>query len=62
MSDPSGFDVLEQLSSLYYGKQMYFMQDNGIIYSRYSCKYLRTLQDAVNEFGKLLDYDEEATT
>lgn len=37
------------ITSAWYGKQYYFMQDNGIVYSRDSGKYM-TAQDAYNEF------------
>lgn len=55
LSSPSGFEVLDELSAMYAGKQMYFEQEGGVIYSRYSGLYLPALQDAVNEFGKILE-------
>ena len=55
LASPSGFEVLDLLSSMYYGRQMYFEQDGGVIYSRHSCRNLPTLQDAVNEFAKILE-------
>ena len=59
LSSPSGFEVLDELSAMYGGKQMYFEQDGGVIYSRYSGKNLPALQDAVNEFGKILEGEYE---
>ena len=44
------FDALDAISSVYYGKQYYFREDNGLIYSRDSCKYL-TLEEAIYEFA-----------
>ena len=41
------------ISSVYYGKECYFKQDNGVIYSRISSSYLANIDEAVNEF---LDY------
>lgn len=61
LASPSGFEVLDQLSSLYYGKQMYFEQDGGVIYSRHSCRNFPALQDAVNEFAKILEEEEGET-
>lgn len=43
------WDLFEQLTSIEYGKQCYFRQDNGTVYSRRSCKYL-TFDQAVEEF------------
>lgn len=55
LASPSGFEVLDQLSSMYWGKQMYFEEDSGVIYSRHSCRNFPTLQDALNEFAKILE-------
>lgn len=43
------WEMFTLLSSAFWGKQYYFMQDNGIVYSRDSGKYM-TFSDAVNEF------------
>ena len=37
------------ITSVWHGKQYYFMQDDGTVYSRDSGKYM-TAQDAYNEF------------
>lgn len=50
------FDVLNLLSSAWHGKQYYFVEDNGIIYSRDSCKYM-TLEDAISEFARKIGDD-----
>ncbi len=47
------WEMFDLITSVYYGKMMYFKQDNGIIYSRYSCKYMRT-DEAINEFLALI--------
>ena len=52
------FDALEDISSVYYGKQYYFLQDNGLIYSRDSCKYM-TLDEAIYEFAEKFSDDGE---
>ena len=44
------------ITSVWHGKQYYFMQDDGTVYSRDSGKYM-TAQDAYNEFlGKIGEY------
>lgn len=43
------WDMFELISSAWYGKQCYFMQDNGIAYSRISHKEM-TVDDAIKEF------------
>ena len=47
------FDVLDQISSSYWGKQMYFLQDNGMVYDRYNSDYI-TLEMAVQRFAKMI--------
>lgn len=56
--DRGRWDVLYELSCAYYGKQYYSIDGGGIIYSRYSCRYM-TLDDAIAEFQKLLWGDGE---
>ena len=43
------WEMFVLLSSAFWGKQYYFMQDNGLVYSRESGKYM-TFDDAVVEF------------
>lgn len=50
------YDFLVLISSMWHGKQYYFMQDNGIIYSRDSCKYM-TLDEAISEFASKIGDD-----
>lgn len=50
------YDVLALLSSAWHGKQYYFMQDNGIVYSRDSGKYF-SLDDAIAEFANRIGDD-----
>lgn len=45
------FQVLERISSAYCGKQVYFWQDDGRVYSRNTCRYL-TVSEAVDEFAE----------
>ena len=56
--DRGRWDVLYELSCSYYGKQYYFIDGGGIVYSRDSCRYM-TLDDAVDEFQKRLGWDGE---
>lgn len=48
------FDCLDYLSGMDYGKQVYFLQDDGTVYSRNSCKYM-SLDDAISEYGEELE-------
>lgn len=43
------WDMFELITSTYYGKQYYFREPNGMVYSRKSHKYM-TRTEAVNEF------------
>lgn len=45
------WDMFKLITSVYYGKQYYFLQDNELVYSRASGKYM-TFQQAVDEFLK----------
>ena len=48
------WEMFDLISSAYYGKGMYFKQDNGIIYSRHSNKYM-TVDEAIKEFISLIN-------
>jgi len=52
------FEVLNFLSSVWHGKQYYFMENEakGIIYSRDSCTYM-TLDEAIEEFANRIGDD-----
>ena len=41
--------MFELISGVYFGKQYYFEQNNGIVYSRLSNSYI-TKDDALKEF------------
>ena len=56
--DMTAFEVLEILSTAYSGKQVYFIQDNGLVYGRYESKYM-TLNEAVDSFERYIIKDEE---
>lgn len=43
------WDMFELVTSVWYGKQCYFLQDTGIVYSRESGKYMK-VEDAYTEF------------
>ena len=51
------FDVLDQISASYYGKQLFFLQDNGTVYNRYTGLYT-TLEQAVEWFASYLCEDD----
>lgn len=48
------WDMFDLISSAYYGKGMYFKQDNGTVYSRHSGEYM-TVDEAIREFISLID-------
>ena len=48
------WEMFDLISSAYYGKGMYFKQDNGIVYSRYSNNYM-SVDEAIREFVSLID-------
>ena len=48
------WDMFDLISSAYYGKGMYFKQDNGTVYSRHSGDYM-TIDEAIREFISLID-------
>ena len=48
------WDMFDLISSAYYGKGMYFKQDNGTVYSRHSGDYM-TIDEAISEFISLID-------
>ena len=43
------WELFTQITSAYYGKQYYFLQDDGLVYSRASNKYM-TEDAAITEF------------
>ena len=48
------WEMFNLISSAYYGKGMYFKQDNGTVYSRYTGKYM-SVDEAIREFVSLID-------
>ena len=46
------FEMFDLITSVYYGKQYYFLQDNGMVYSRESGKEI-VMDDAVSEFLRI---------
>lgn len=47
------WEMLDLISSAYYGKEMYFKEDNLTVYSRYSHHYM-SVDDAIREFISLI--------
>ena len=50
------WELFDLITSAYWGKQMYFVQTDGIIYSRQSGRYM-SVDDAVSEFVSMLSWD-----
>lgn len=48
------WDMFDLISSAWYGKGMYFKQDNNMVYSRHSGEYM-TVDEAIREFILLID-------
>ena len=49
------WDMFELITSVWYGKQCYFVEENGIVYSRVSCKHM-SVDEAIKEFlGRIGD-------
>lgn len=55
------FEVLDYLSSVWHGKQYYFIDYGDRIYSRDSCKDM-TLDEAIEEFADRIDAISEPST
>ena len=47
------WELFDDLSTAYYGKQMYGLNDDGTVYSRYSCDTM-PFERAVDEFRRLI--------
>lgn len=43
------WELFELITSTYFGKQYYFVEDNGLVYSRETHKHM-TKDDAISEF------------
>lgn len=50
------WDMFELLSSVWYGKQFYFLESDTVVYSRASNKYL-TVNEAFVEFCRAIGDD-----
>ena len=48
--DDGEWSMFEQITSAYYGKQYYFFEPDGTVYSRLSSKTLRSKEEAYKEF------------
>ena len=51
--DYTPFDVLNEISSAYYGKQLFFLQSNGSIYDRMKAEYI-SFDEAVSRIAQLV--------
>lgn len=48
------WEVFDLITSTYYGKQMYFLEPSGVVFSRYSGTYFKDMNEALNEFLGLI--------
>lgn len=51
LENDSTWELFDLITSVYHGKQYYFPQDNGLVYSRASHEYM-SVDDAIGEFLK----------
>ena len=52
------WEIFELITSAYFGKQYYFLESDGRVYSRYKHKYM-SFADAVVEFCLFLSSEDE---
>ena len=52
------FELFDRITTAWNGKQRFFPQDDGTIYDRNKCDYVKSLYDAVNRFCNELHKDE----
>lgn len=50
------WDLFFEITAAYYGKMMYGLNDDGTVYSRYSCEDM-TFERAVDEFKELISVE-----
>ena len=48
--DDGEWYMFERITSAYYGKEYYFLESDGTVYSRLCCKTLKCKEDAYREF------------
>lgn len=51
------WDMFELITSAYYGKQYYFLEPSGVVYSRESGKYINR-GEAYTEFFRVIGWEE----
>ena len=56
IDDMTAWEMFLLITNVYYGKQYYFRESNGIVYSRASNKYM-TVDEAVQEFLDILGWE-----
>lgn len=44
------YELFDRITTAWNGKQRFFRQDDGTIYDRNKCDYVKSLDDAVNRF------------
>lgn len=47
--EKGAWEMFETISSVWHGKQYYFLEESGLVYSRASCKSM-SREDAIREF------------
>ena len=51
------WDMFCSLTSILFGKMCYFMQENGVVYSRLTNSYLRDADEAYKEWVDIYEND-----
>lgn len=54
----TAWDVFETITSAYGGKQIFFKQEDGMVYDRYKAEYI-TFEEAIIRFCRLVGDDGE---
>lgn len=54
----AAWDVFETITSAYGGKQIFFKQEDGMVYDRYKAEYI-TFEEAIIRFCRLVGDDGE---
>lgn len=53
------WDMFCLITSVWYGKECYFLESNGTVYSRESCTYFKSKEEAYKEFLDSIEMDGE---
>lgn len=53
--DAGEWYMFARITGVYHGKQYYFLQEDGMVYSRHSCKYM-SREEAYQEFLTMIGF------